>query len=309
MDKTTVLCYNAINTQKREMTFVDGIYLDFKDVPTIGFAHHFRMENYNQDMENIKQPDIYDNKGIEIVYIKEGRIIACLKGVKYPVEPGSIMVILRSLPIKLYAEDSSARTHCTLELRMEHSCTVIEDSTSVDKNTPTFLLPFINPPCRENEEIKKKLFSVVSGVGAKGGKGSLADVADAMSILSELDRIYRARLYESSAAASITEYRIKSYISEKIHGKIPLNDIADALGKTPNYLNSVFKESTGMGIHHYINQEKVRIISELILGKKLSFKRACESVGIEDISYGYRMFKKHTGLTPGEFVSAEKYFK
>ena len=79
------------------------------------------------------------------------------------------------------------------------------------------------------------------------------------------------------------------------------------MARTPNYLNSVFKKSAGMGIHQYINKEKVRIISELILERKLPFKKACESVGIEDISYGYRMFKKHTGLTPSQYMESQKY--
>ena len=62
-----------------------------------------------------------------------------------------------------------------------------------------------------------------------------------------------------------------------------------------------------MGIHQYINKEKVRIISEIISERKLPFKKACESVGIEDVSYGYRMFKKHTGLTPSQFTDSQQY--
>ncbi len=286
---------------------MNGIRLGFEAVPTIGFAHHFRMENYMQDMTNIEKPELYDNKGIEIVYIKEGSIIAEVYGRKYTAEPGSIMIILRSLPFKLHAKDSAVRRHCTLELRAEYTHSIIYDTAEADKNTPHLLLPFINPPCRENEEIKKILFSIVSNVGAHGGKGSLADSADAMHILSMLDRIYRKSLYESSA--SVTEYRIKACIADRIHRPIPLSEIAEHLGRTPNYLNSVFKKSAGTGIHSYINREKVRIISELILERKLPFKKACESVGIEDISYGYRMFKKHTGLTPSQFTEAQRYFR
>ena len=284
---------------------MNGICLGFEAVPTIGFAHHFRMENYMQDMTNIKKPELYDNKGIEIVYIKEGSIIAEIYGKKYTIEPGSIVIILRALPFRLYAKDSRVRTHCSLELRTGYTYSIIHESADADKNSPNFLLPFINPPCRENEEIKKILFSIVSNVGARGGRGTVCDSSDAMHILSRLDRMYRASLYES--AASVTEYRIKAYIADRIHRAIPLCEIAEYLGKTPNYLNSVFKKSAGTGIHSYINSEKVRIISELILERKLPFKEACESVGIEDISYGYRMFKKHTGLTPSQFTESKSY--
>ena len=268
---------------------MNGICLGFTSVPHIGFAHHFRMENYMQDMANIKKPELYDNKGIEIVYIKEGSIIAEVYGKKYNIEPGSIVVILRALPFKLYAKDSAVRTHCSLELRTEYTHSIIYDTSLADKDSTDLLLPFINPPCRENEEIKKILFSIVSNVGARAGRATTADCADAMHILSRLDRIYRQKLYE------------------RIHRPIPLDEIAEHMARTPNYLNSVFKKSAGMGIHQYINKEKVRIISELILDRKLPFKKACESVGIEDISYGYRMFKKHTGLTPSQYMESQKY--
>ena len=284
---------------------MNGICLGFTSVPHIGFAHHFRMENYMQDMANIKKPELYDNKGIEIVYIKEGSIIAEVYGKKYNIEPGSIVVILRALPFKLYAKDSAVRTHCSLELRTEYTHSIIYDTSLADKDSTDLLLPFINPPCRENEEIKKILFSIVSNVGARAGRATTADCADAMHILSRLDRIYRQKLYETTA--SVTEYRIKAYIADRIHRPILLDEIAEHMARTPNYLNSVFKKSAGMGIHQYINKEKVRIISELILERKLPFKKACESVGIEDISYGYRMFKKHTGLTPSQYMESQKY--
>ena len=92
MDKTTVLCYDCVYNPKRGETYMNGICLGFTSVPHIGFAHHFRMENYMQDMANIKKPELYDNKGIEIVYIKEGSIIAEVYGKKYTIEPGSNQV-------------------------------------------------------------------------------------------------------------------------------------------------------------------------------------------------------------------------
>ena len=305
MDKTTFLCYIGVNIKRELNCFMNGICLGFDAIPHIGFAHHFRMENYMQDMANIKKPDLYDNKGIEIVYIKEGSIIAEVYGKKYTAEPGSIMVLLRALPFKLYAKDSAVRTHCSLELRADYRHSIIQNGNDVDKNTSDLLLPFINPPCAENEKIKKILFSIVSDIGARGGRTIEADSGAALYILSMLDSLYRSNLYESSS--SVTEYKIKAYIADRIHRTIPVAEIAQYMGKTPNYLNSVFKKSSGMGIHQYINKEKVRIISQMILDRKLPFGKACESVGIDDVSYGYRMFKKHTGLTPSQFTDSQKY--
>lgn len=282
---------------------MDGIYLEFSSIPKIGFAHHFRMEHYKQNV------GCHNRKSLEIVYTKEGSIIAEMYDKTYNILPGSILVLLRNIPLRLYAPDSSARTHCSLELVVDFEHEILWENDSACRDSGGFLLPFINPPCQKNEELKKKLFAVVSDVSAKGGIGNMADSANAMAILSELDGIYRESMYSSSDTASVTAYKIKAYIADRIQGDIPLEDIADHLGRTPGYLNSVFHKSTGVSIHQYISKEKVRIISELILERKLSFKEACESMGIEDVSYGYRLFKKQTGLTPGQFASAKRHFR
>jgi len=104
-------------------------------------------------------------------------------------------------------------------------------------------------------------------------------------------------------------YKIKKIITGSKGEDISLDLLSRKIGKTPNYLNYVFKEETGMTIHSYIIKEKVRIICELILSRSLSFKDACQAVGINDVSYGYRLFKKQTGLTPGAFSKGETYSK
>ena len=282
---------------------MDGVYLEFGSIPKIGFAHHFRMENYKQNV------GCHNRKSLEIVYTKEGSIIAEMYDKTYNILPGSILVLLRNIPLRLYAPDSAARTHCSLELVVDFEHEILWENAASHSEFRGFLVPFINPPCQKNEELKKKLFAVVSDVSAKGGIGNMADSVNAMSILSELDSIYRENIYTSSDRASVTAYKIKAYIADRIQGNIPLEEIAEYLGKTPGYLNSVFHKSTGVSIHQYISKEKVRIISELILERKLSFKEACESMGIEDVSYGYRLFKKQTGLTPGQFASAKRHFR
>ena len=101
------------------------------------------------------------------------------------------------------------------------------------------------------------------------------------------------------------EYKIKHFIANNISKELPLSKIAEAMGKTPNYLNSVFKDATGMGIHQYISRERVRTICELMQTQGIPFKKACECVSILDVSYGYRLFKKHTGVTPGAFLEGK----
>ncbi len=275
---------------------MQGIHLKFEDIPTIGFAHHFNMENYSQSY-NIK------DDSFEIVYIKTGEVIAELYDKVYDIEPGSILVLFRRLPIKLHAKNGSPHTHSSVQIKVPGTTQFIDSDFQLPKDGARgVILPFITPPCQENELIKKDLYSIISLLGGASESGRFSAALCAMGILSKLDSIYIQKIYAKKNNSSLLDYKIKQYISRNISNNLSLADIAEAIGKSPNYLNSVFKKVNDIGIHQYINREKVRIIGECIKNRGFSFKDACESVSVYDVSYGYRLFKKHSGVTPGAFL-------
>ena len=274
--------------------------LQFKEVPKIGFAHHFRMEKYRQVY------GLANDHSMEITYIKSGRITAELYGKRYNIEPGSIVVLFRHLPFRLYSADGSSQSHCVVQLLMDYQMEVLEEEQGIKFEYDRLLLPFVMEPCPENESLKKELYAIVSAINGEDGNKSFATSLTAMGILSHIDSIYRSQISASRNMQSILEYKVKKYIIEHIDKEIALGEIAEKIGKTPNYINSVFKTSTGMTILQYINHEKVRMIAELLMNKGVSFKAACENVGIQDVSYGYRLFKKHIGMSPGRYVSGEQ---
>jgi len=55
-----------------------------------------------------------------------------------------------------------------------------------------------------------------------------------------------------------------------------------------------------------MNREKIRLIAELMEYQGLTFQEACENVGITDLSHGYRLFKRHMGVTPKQYITAER---
>ena len=278
-----------------------GLHLKFKDFARIGFAHHFHMDNYRQVYGSC-----YDSDGFELVYVKTGGVTARIYDKEYQIEPRSVIVLERSLPFELFSADGTAQTHCTVQVMMDYDVELVESETCADLSREGIIVPFITPPCNENEAIKKELYSIISNIAGGCERNSLSVSLSVFSILSKLDNIYRQKLYPKKNTASLLEYKIKRYISDHMDKEIPLSDIADAIGKTPNYLNSVFKAATGMGIHQYISREKVRMICELMENVSMSFKEACENVAIYDVSYGYRLFKKQTGVTPKQYLAGER---
>ena len=275
---------------------MQGIHIKAEKIPSIGFAHHFCAENYYQSYGE------KDDTSFEIVYTKEGTVTAELYEKTYQIPPHSIFLLVRALPIRLYSEGGIPHSHCTVQIQFgSHSVPLFNGSTFSENETDGINLPFIIPPSHETQAISKELFSVAAAMNAGTEEEKFSARLCAMGILAKLNRIYLQNLY-SKNNASLTEHKLKRYIIENIDKDLSLTSLAAAMGKSPNYLNNLFKSANGISIRQYINNEKVRIIGELMKTKGISFRDACLNVSVDDTSYGYRLFKKHTGLTPKEFL-------
>lgn len=68
---------------------------------------------------------------------------------------------------------------------------------------------------------------------------------------------------------------------------------------TPSYLSSLFKEQTGVSLLEYINHIRVEKIKEL-LEEGMSIVEICPQAGFRNSGALIRVFKKETGITPGQ---------
>jgi len=272
-------------------------FLKFNEIPEIGFAQHYYYEGDYLSKYNKKK----ERKSFEIVYVNSGGITAELYGEKTYAKEGCIFVLFRHLPITLTSTDNTPQSHCTVQAELDYDFELL-DGECENVDADGILLPFITEPCRETEEIKKELYSIVADMNISRERESFSSALRILGIMQKIDRIARKKSNLKKSSSSIISYKVKKYVAENIEKNISLSKIAEKLGKTPNYINFAFKEDTGITINRYINKEKVKRIAELMKNQKLSFKTACENAAITDISYGYRLFKKHMGITPGEYT-------
>lgn len=272
--------------------------ISFDSIPKIGFAHHFYTDEYHFSYSKMK-------KSLEIVYVTSGGIEAELDGQKIIIPEGSIFVLFRHLPITLRSVDGKSQAHCTVQAEFDFSFSLFDDDSHAHKKN-SLMLPFVTEPSAETEEIKKSLFSIVSDMGVSREENGFSCAIRLLDIMRRLDKIARSDRRRESKASNII-YKVKQYISKNIDKPISLTDISNELSLSSGYINQIFKNNTGIPIKHYINEEKTKMIAALIRKQGLSFKIACANVGISDISYGYRIFKKHMGVTPGEFLSGDMH--
>jgi len=92
------------------------------------------------------------------------------------------------------------------------------------------------------------------------------------------------------------------YIHTRFTEDISVSDIAEYVGVTPSYMSNEFKVRLGLPLRDYITNCRLRLaVSILESGEDLRICDICERVGIHDVKYFTRLFKKQTGMTPASY--------
>lgn len=82
---------------------------------------------------------------------------------------------------------------------------------------------------------------------------------------------------------------------------ITLSEIAGIISMSPNYLGMIFQRTTGRSFNAYITEHRVEHAKRLLLETDLPMRQITDRIGFSDVSYFSTIFKKQTGLTPGNY--------
>ena len=92
-----------------------------------------------------------------------------------------------------------------------------------------------------------------------------------------------------------------------LDGEVSLHALAEKAGVGESYLSARFREETGKTFSSWLREKRVERAKDLLVRKELSIAQVAEQIGMLDVSYFIRVFKKETGVTPGEWRKAHKY--
>lgn len=85
---------------------------------------------------------------------------------------------------------------------------------------------------------------------------------------------------------------------------LSLNLLAEQCKTTTSYLSRLFKESFGINFVDYLNQYRIEKAKELLLTTNKPIKDIAITTGFNSQQNFIRVFKKHVGMTPGQFKSS-----
>ena len=90
-------------------------------------------------------------------------------------------------------------------------------------------------------------------------------------------------------------------IDSDLSANLTLHSLAANLGVSAGYLSAVFKQETGQTLTAYIRSRRMQHARHLLCTTELQIGTIALHCGIPDLHYFSKLFKKETGLTPGQY--------
>ena len=120
-----------------------------------------------------------------------------------------------------------------------------------------------------------------------------------LTVMRAFDRsrqIFGTSSKENQRAVSDSLMYIEAHLSENLD----FNELALKYGYSANYFRKIFRDITGFSPVQYVNRLRISAACQMMQEEHVPASDAAAAVGIYDMNYFVRMFKKIMGITPGK---------
>ncbi|WP_080837327.1 helix-turn-helix transcriptional regulator [Cohnella massiliensis] len=110
-----------------------------------------------------------------------------------------------------------------------------------------------------------------------------------------------AELQTISPAKLTQAQKIRNYLLENYRKSIQIDELAELIGRSPNYTSALFKEATGQTPIQFVLHLRIAEARRLLLHSDMTVAEISHYLGFYDPAYFYRTFKRAASVTPSEF--------
>ena len=100
--------------------------------------------------------------------------------------------------------------------------------------------------------------------------------------------------------------KVMNYVNLNVAEPLTLKSLAAMCFISPSYLSALFKQETGSTLIDYINTQRVNRAAQLLVQNNHTIAAVAEEVGILDVNYFTKIFKKTLGVTPTRYRREHK---
>ncbi|MBR2615710.1 MAG: helix-turn-helix transcriptional regulator [Clostridia bacterium] len=271
----------------------------------IAFSQSLAVNGYHYELKNIGY-GIYGqapaNGGIlEIGFVEQNPVVLQNGEEEIVVEENCIFVIPPESTYSVRTLNEELHRHTSAEFLIRGQWKRVDGFSPPKGKTVT--LPLVIPPSPGSSEIFSLIRSIACAKTTRSDRNYFEECADFMTLIHRLVALVQSSGVGSTISPGNRRYcdRAKAYISENIAKKLTVGDVALAVGVSKNYLTNIFSSSEGLPLIEFINRRKLSYMIELIRRYGYTLSQAGEHVGLTDVNYISRIFKRYYGMTLTEY--------
>lgn len=117
------------------------------------------------------------------------------------------------------------------------------------------------------------------------------------------------KLVQKAQAAknqSIHTQKCKQYVIRHLSRRFTLDTLAEYVGLNRTYLSALFHQAEGITLQEYILQERINAAKNMLKFSDYSVSRIANYLCFQSQSYFGTVFKRYTGMTPGNYRKQNK---
>lgn len=271
----------------------------------IAMSHSLIADEYCYELNN-QGYGIYgktpNNGGIlEIGFVEQNPVVLKSDLGEFVIEENGIFIIPPQCSFTVSTKEPGLHRHTSAEFLIR--CRTAPAERFVPPARKKVVLPLYIPPSPDNGEIFTQIRSIACAKTARLERSYFEECADFMLLIHKIcERMQNAgRLDTISPGNRRHCTRAKAYISQNINRRLSVAEIANAIGVSKNYLTNVFSSSEGVPLTEYINRSKLSYMMMLIRRYGYTLAQAGKHVGLTDVNYISRIFKRYYGMTVTEY--------
>jgi AraC-like DNA-binding protein/mannose-6-phosphate isomerase-like protein (cupin superfamily) len=248
---------------------------------------------------------------IELVYVYSGKCYQTIEGVQMTLNEGDICILdTRVSHSVTIADHQDIVINCLMN--KSYFDTAFLGRLSGNDVLSDFFIRAIYQDKSKNEYILFRSGSsepvrlIMENILCEFYDSSMcsAEVINAYMIIlfSELLRVYKKeinnRSYPDLRYTKISD--IILYLQQN-YKSTTLTSAAKHFNFDPAYLSTIFKQITGVGFKDFLQQSKLERACTLLRETDFTIEAVAYEVGYLNMSFFYRLFKEHYGMTPHEY--------
>lgn len=267
------------------------------------------------DIYKTRMPDYFNSfpmhwhEEIEIIYVKGGCVEFNIDLETYVAEENDIAIIPPCVLHSFKQYMGKSADMLTMMFNMSMLTNNSTDACSIRYFTPFYerqlSIPYIIKHDHPSyNRIRDIYFSIAEAYESKCEFYELT----IKSKLYELFYVFFSKCFEKidydATLKNNTTKNIKAildYISENYMNSITIEELSASVNLSKHYFMRFFKKYMGTTCIEYINDYRLNIATNMLLTTNAQITEIATSVGITNLSYFNRIFKKKYNMTPKEY--------